>query len=85
MKLWLLEQRVRTGYDTYDSCVVVADTEEQAKNIHPYDGGKTLDFLSQMDYHSGDWATDASQVTATYLGEAADGTCRVVCSSFNAS
>jgi hypothetical protein len=83
MKLWLLTQSVARGYDTYDSCVVVADTEEQAKDMHPYKS-KDIDLLSTMGYHSHDWAESAEQVSATYLGEAEDGTRRVVCASFNA-
>jgi hypothetical protein len=35
MKLWLISQDVNTGYDTYDSAVVAAETEEQARLIHP--------------------------------------------------
>ena len=35
MKLWLLEQTDNNDYDTHDSCVVVAETEEEAKMIHP--------------------------------------------------
>lgn len=35
MKLWLLEQTKNNDYDTYDSCVVVAETEGDAKSILP--------------------------------------------------
>ena len=35
MKLWLLEQTKNNDYDTYDSCVVVAETEGDAKSVHP--------------------------------------------------
>jgi hypothetical protein len=35
MKLWLLSQDKNNDYDTYDSCVVVAETEQDAKSIHP--------------------------------------------------
>lgn len=35
MKLWLLEQTKNNNYETYDSCVVVAETEGAAKNVHP--------------------------------------------------
>jgi hypothetical protein len=79
MKLWLLKQDTVTGCDTYDSCVVVADTEEQAKTMHP-----TPYEARQMTAGTGwDWPTSPKLVTATLLGEAADPTRRVVCSSFN--
>ena len=38
MKLWKIYQDVNTGYDTYDSAVVVAATIEEACAIHP--GGR---------------------------------------------
>src|SRR6266550_3316382 len=33
MKLWLISQYVNAGYDTYDSAVVAAETEEEARLI----------------------------------------------------
>lgn len=33
--LYLLSQSTNTSYDTFDSCVVVAESEEDAKNWHP--------------------------------------------------
>ena len=35
MKLFLLQQSVNNDYDTYDSCVVCAENEEDAKTITP--------------------------------------------------
>ena len=70
MKLWLLEQNVNNGYDTYDSAVVVAATEDEARRVEV--GTKT-------------WAP-IEHVRATLIGEAASdlegGT--IVCASFNA-
>lgn len=89
MKLYLLSQTVQRGYDTYDSCVVAAETEEKAKQIHP-DGG-SLSF-HEKDYprtFHGTWAEKASDVKAIYLGE--EGyidenipNYPVICASFNA-
>jgi len=31
MKLWIISQSVNRGYDTYDSAVVAAETEEEAR------------------------------------------------------
>ena len=36
MKLFLLSQDYVSGYDTYDSAVVAAESESDARNIHPY-------------------------------------------------
>ena len=75
--LWLLSQSVNNGYDTYDSAVVAARTEDEARHIYP--GG-----------HSFDWATcfwaSPDHVVVQRIGIAdesvAAGT--VVCASFNA-
>lgn len=90
MKLFLLSQNSVNGYDTYDSCVVVAESEELARQIHP-DGG-TLEQYKGNDnlprrWHY-DWTTDSKDVTVTYLGEYVpgdhDADYPVVCASFNA-
>ena len=41
MKLFLLSQNINSGYDTYDSIIVCAETEEDARKIHPYGGENT--------------------------------------------
>lgn len=35
MNIYKLENFTVTGYDTYDSCIVVANSEEEACKIHP--------------------------------------------------
>lgn len=35
MKLYKLSQEIKTGYDTYDSTIVCAENEEEARKIHP--------------------------------------------------
>lgn len=78
MKLWLLSQVENRGYDTYDSCVVAAETEEEAKNTTP-DG---FPFYSR---YGGDWASKPKNVRCEYLGEARPGhPAGVICASFNA-
>lgn len=88
MKLFLLTV-ANKGYDTYDSCVVCAETEYQARRIHP----KSIDgdvYWSQL--HGDDnhfkgrfgWISDVNDINVTYLGEAAPNmTAGVVCASFN--
>lgn len=78
MKLWLLSQEERASYDTYDSCVVAAETEEEAKDTTP-DGFP----FSQKSYAN--WASSPANVRCEYLGEARpDHPAGVVCASFNA-
>jgi hypothetical protein len=76
--LYLLEQNVNCDYDTYDACIVVADTPEDAVQINP-SGPWGQSYTS--------WASKPEQVEATYLGEAEPSleAGYVVLSSFNAS
>lgn len=78
MKLWLLCQGINTDYDTYDSCVVAAETEDEARNTHP-SGWHTSPI-----WDSTTWVSP-KDIQIKYLGEAAvyinSG---VVCASFNA-
>lgn len=79
MKLYLLAQTDNHGYDTYDSCVVCAESEEDAKTIHP-DGD-----IFKEDYRWGGWAMKAESITCNEIGEANDDQERgVIVASFNA-
>jgi len=80
MKLFLISQTINQSYDSFDSAVVVADSKETAKNMHPGGG-----FVTQTD-NSCSWCCSPEDVTVTYLGEAADSyqEPEVVCASFNA-
>lgn len=94
LKLYLIYQSQNVGYDTYDSAVVVAENEDEARDIHPSDSVKNYsdtkdlpyDSTGRWDYMFGSWAKSPEYVTAEYIGEASPhlkkGT--VVCSSFNA-
>lgn len=80
MKLWLISQNKCSGYDSYDAAVVAAETEDQAKTIHPNGAG----VLPLNRYDSG-WVHSPECVDCEYLGEAKLGTeCGVICASFNA-
>jgi hypothetical protein len=71
MKLWLISQDVRDDYDSFDSAVVVASTEEEARRIQP------------SQYGHG-WV-EPEHVDVKFLGEAANTLSPgVVCASFNA-
>jgi hypothetical protein len=99
MKLWLIYQDQNNGYDTYDSAVVAAETEDAARRTVPgmepgeYDWTSTGLLLGKtwgskemvvMDGY-GSWVSDLQHVQCDYLGEAAEGTeAGVICASFNA-
>jgi len=83
MKLWLLTQDTVYGYDTFDSCVVAADTEEEARKIHPsLKWGPVTDITKW--YNGRDWAKPEDVIVA-YLGTT-DRTFDnpVICASYNA-
>lgn len=77
MNLYLLTQNKIKSYDTYDSCIVIAENEEDAKTIHPH--------FPNPKWDSSTWCKKPSQVTAEYIGTAKEGSDRgVVLASFNA-
>ena len=79
MNLYLLNQSQNTGYDTFDSCVVAAKNEEDAKTILPGVGDEW------EKYWSTGWAKSPEHVSAKLIGTAIKGTERgVICASFNA-
>ena len=95
MKLWLISQDQNSNYDTFDSAVVAAETEEAAARIIPGWAGMVINFWGKdgklRERRNDDierwpaWATDLSEVKVKYLGEAAEGIeAGVVLASFNA-
>ncbi len=81
MKLYLLSQDVNTDYDTYDSCVVCAKNEEDAKTIHPSNRIGPVN-INRENY--GSWC-GLNDVKVEYIGRPSKGLKRgVICASFNA-
>lgn len=76
MKLWRIWQEVNNNYDTYDSAVVAAETEDEARHTHP---GNYNNFEP-----GGTWAP-VDHVRAELIGTAKPGTkAGVIVASFNA-
>jgi hypothetical protein len=81
MNLYLLMQDENSGYDTYDSMVVAAETEDRARLIHP---NTWSDNPWDRKFYR-DWATSPDQVSVELIGTAVEGTkAGVILSSFNA-
>lgn len=86
MKLWSVVRNDRGGYDTFDSMVVAAETEQQARETHPYghyhwNGRRWVD----GDHDERRTWTDPDCTTATEIGTAIPNTpAGVICASFNA-
>lgn len=74
--LWLLTQRQNRGFDTYDACVVAADSAEEARFIVP--GG-------YPDLKNRKWAYSFDGVTVEKIGVTnASRKGKVIIESFNA-
>jgi len=79
MNLWKISQTVNTSWDTFDSAVVAAETEDEAVRMHPGDG----DISEDKGFET--WTTKPVDVTCVYLGIAKDNTPKgVICASYNA-
>ncbi len=82
MNLYLLTQEENSGYDSYDSMVVAAETEDRARLIHPDTWSDNPWGRTQFLF---DWALSPDQVSVTLIGTAVEGTkAGVILSSFNA-
>lgn len=97
MKIYLLEQNVAIGWDTYDAVVVIAENEDDARNIHPspyvthIKGNKWMGTDRGGTEHekdnTGEWVPyqKIDKIVVTYIGEADITRKRgVLCASFNA-
>ena len=86
MKLFKISQSVNTGYDTYDSAIVCAKDEVEARKWHPNgrDNADEKGDFTDADYYPS-WADRVSEVEVIHIGTASP-TCPIgiVLSSFNA-
>lgn len=79
MYLYLIFQTANDDYDTYDSAIVAAESEQEARNIHP-GNGDTLN-PKVKNYN---WVNDPDLVTVKFVGMAAPDVVKgVVLASFN--
>ena len=83
MKLYHISQNEVRGYDTYSDMVVCAESEDEARKIHPSPWAPEGE--NPWSYRWSGWATSPDNVEVTYLGEAADSVEKgVICASFHA-
>lgn len=84
MYLWLISQGNNTGYDTFDSAVVVASTQEIARTVHPRHGVQNHGASEPHDLY--DWTTpDLVIVKCVGIADrkyTKEG--EIICASFNA-
>lgn len=82
MNIYHLSQNICNGYETYSDCIVAAETNKKAKEIHPstYAKGKWWD----GNHYLGSWVKP-KYVIAEFIGKAKKGTkSGLICASFNA-
>lgn len=86
MKIYKLSQGLNNDYDTYDSVIVAAENEEEARRIHPsefvthYKDNKWYGMHTKGEEYetdNGDYKTwvdfvDIDKIKIEYIGEAAD-------------
>ena len=75
LNLYLISQDENKDWDTFDSAVVAAANEEEARNIHPGGPDRNWDYT---------WTSSAVHVKVKLIGKATQGVSGVVCASFNA-
>jgi hypothetical protein len=95
LNLYLISQSVNNNYDTYDSAVVAAASEEEARLIYPtnwgennvlWNGSKWLWYIKDgrvLDYSPNTWTTP-DNVSVEFLAAGYEGEAGTVLASFNA-
>jgi hypothetical protein len=80
MKLYHISQNQNNDYDTFSDLVVAAESEEEARNIHPSQWRE-----NPWAYFDA-WCKSPDQVKVEYIGEAANHIKKgsIICSSFHA-
>ena len=78
MNIYLLQSDEGACYDSYDSVVVYAHSEEEARLIHPAGNHRWGD-----PYYREGWASSPDNVNVTLLGQG-EGQPGVILASFNA-
>lgn len=89
MNLYLLRQDENNNYDSFDSAIIAAESEEEAKLFHP--SGSRWDQESP-EWDSGkpdnwkyEWASSPDNVEVLLIGTAVEGTkAGVILASYNA-
>ena len=86
MNIYLLEQNVVYGYGAYNSMVVIAESAEEASQVHPvYNESFTSHYKEKygVAYNPDEWCAP-EHVQVTLLGSSLEDEPRVIIASFNA-
>ena len=81
MKLWILRNVTVREYDTYNSCIVAAKTEDDAREIHP---STFCSFEPKDSWRNRSWCKQPEDVIVEYLGKTDRKISGIVLASFDA-
>lgn len=83
MNIYKISQNKNENYDSYDSAIVAANNEDEAKTIHP---GMDVNYPSYNPWESSvySWVTSSDDVKVEKIGEGYKGPKGVILASFNA-
>ena len=82
MNLYKISQDVNNEYNTYDGAIVAAESEEEARKIHPASGYNTTGYSNKWDENT--WC-NISDVDVKLIGTSTDCIEKgVILASFNA-
>ena len=79
MNIYRISQDQNRGYDTYDSAMVIANNEDEARSIKP--GGSSWDDIY------GSWCRSPENVTVEFIGIVTNSDffeSQIICASFHA-
>lgn len=86
--IYRISQTANKDYDTYDSAIVLANSAEEARAMHP--SGRSNYWTEDLGRWGRDWADKISDVKVEYIGQTSN-LCEttsdpgdILCSSFNA-
>ena len=68
MKIYKISQSINNEYDTYDSAIVYAKNEEEAKSIHPNGNTTPIEYWKNIEVYS--WVNLLEHIEVEYVGEA---------------
>ena len=78
MNIYLVEQDVNNGYDTYDAFVCFAESEDDARKMPP------SSYVSEWRSLKDEWVDNPALLKVTLLGKSDSTEAKVVLASFNA-
>ena len=88
MNIYKVSQEINNGYDTYDSMIVISDSEESARKIAPgIYSDEDYDNWVKGEYETYSWINydGIDEIEVTLIGVASAGSEeKIVLSSFNA-